>query len=88
MILCRSCAYTDYLQAVCEYPKGIFYDSADRLNVRCLEPTLCDFEQQISILTDFESIAQWERQTLALVRRQANEKRQRLRSPWPVLTIN
>ena len=91
VILCRSCTYTDYLQAVCEYSKGIFHNLFPIIRtyfVRHLEPTLCDSEQQISILTDIESIAQWERQTLALVRRYANEKRQRLRSPWPVLTIN
>ncbi len=46
-----------------------------------LEPSLCEYERQVLLLNDYESINRWERQY-------ANEQRQRLRSPWPVLTIN
>ncbi len=53
-----------------------------------LEPSLCEYERQVLLLNDYESINRWERQTMAIVRRYANEQRQRLRSPWPVLTIN
>ena len=53
-----------------------------------LEPSLCEHEKEILLLNDYESITRWERQTLAIVRRYANEQRQRLTAPWPVLTIN
>ena len=53
-----------------------------------LEPTLCEYEKHLSLLNDYESIQRWERQVMASIRRYAKEQRERLRSPWPVLTIN
>jgi len=53
----------------------------------CLESSLCEFEKRLSLLNDCESIDHWERQTIAIVKRYAKEKRQQLKSPWPVLTI-
>ena len=53
-----------------------------------LEPSLCDYEKQILLLNDYESISRWEQRTMAIVRRYADEQRQRLRLSRPVLTTN
>ncbi len=53
-----------------------------------LEPSLCELEKQLVVMNDYESINRWEQQMMAIVRRYANEQREQLKSPWPVLTIH
>lgn len=65
VITCPSCVHTNYLQAVCE-----------PLTTR----TLCEFQEQLIRLNDFQSIDHWEQQAMIMVQRYASDQRQRLRS--------